>query len=118
MEKLNYAFASGYPMNWGVKVELANNYKSLGVFMSAHELLKLIGYTEESIRCLFMAGRHGQAIEMAEEYIQGNEIKDYNMLCLMGEMKNDYTYFEKADEISNGKCSKALRMLGRHYFFT
>ena len=56
-------------MQWGTKAELAVNYKTLGVYMSAHELYKLIGYDEEAIRCLFMAGRSGQAIEMAEKYI-------------------------------------------------
>jgi hypothetical protein len=44
-------------MQWGVILELAQNYQKLGVFMSAHELLKLIGIYEDSIRCLFMAGR-------------------------------------------------------------
>lgn len=46
-------------MQWGIKAELAENYKKIGVYMSAHELLKLIGYTEDAIRCLFMAGRSG-----------------------------------------------------------
>lgn len=43
--------------------------------------------------------------------------KNYNLLCLMGEMKNDYTYFERAWQESKFKCAKAMRMLGRHYFF-
>ena len=44
-------------MQWGVKAELAFNYKKVGVYMSAHELFKVIGYAEETVRCLFMAGR-------------------------------------------------------------
>jgi hypothetical protein len=31
-------------MTWGVKAELAQNYKKLGIFMSAHELYKVIGF--------------------------------------------------------------------------
>jgi tetratricopeptide (TPR) repeat protein len=38
-------------------------------------------------------------------------------MCLVGEMKRDYTWFEKAWEQSGHKCSKAMRMLGRYYFF-
>ena len=65
-----------------------------------------------------MAGRKDQAIEMAENYMKDSkEVKDYNMLVLMGEMKGEHTFFEKADEISGGKCSKALRMLGRYWFY-
>ena len=59
IEKLDYVFASAYPMSWGIKQELAEQYKKLGVFMSAHELLKSIGMHEEAIRTLFMAGRSG-----------------------------------------------------------
>lgn len=35
------------------------------------------------------------------------------MLCLLGEMNNDDTMYEKAWEISNHKYAKAMRMLGR-----
>ena len=38
-------------------------------------------------------------------------------MCLVGEMKRDYTWFEKAWAHSGHKCSKAMRMLGRYYFF-
>jgi hypothetical protein len=44
-------------MSWGVKKELANNYQKVGVFMSAHELLKSVGIWDDCIKCLFMAGR-------------------------------------------------------------
>ena len=38
-------------------------------------------------------------------------------MCLVGEMKRDHTWFENAWEYSNHRCSKAMRMLGRYYFF-
>ena len=118
LEKMQYAFAAQYPMSWGVKIALANNYKKLGVYMSAHELLKSIGDDEESIRCLFMAGRQSLAIELAEEYMKtGAGVRNYNLICLMGEMKGDHTWFERAWEESGHRCAKAMRMLGRHYFY-
>lgn len=45
------------------------------------------------------------------------KFKNYNLLCLMGEMKCDHTWFERAWEESGHKCSKAMRQLGRYYFF-
>ena len=54
-------------MTWGLKVELADLYKKIGVFMSAHELLETVGLHEESIKCLFMAGRQAPAVKKAEE---------------------------------------------------
>ena len=38
-------------------------------------------------------------------------------MCLVGEMKRDHTWFEKAWEQSGHKCSKAARMLGRYWFY-
>ena len=104
-------------MSWGVKQELAEQYKKIGVFMSAHELLKSIGMHEDSIRCLFLAGRTGQAVEMAEAHMANAKVMNFNMLCLMGEMKKDHTYWERAWEESGHKCGKAMRNLGRYYFF-
>ena len=45
------------------------------------------------------------------------KFKNYNLLCLMGEMKSDHKYWERAWEESGGKCAKAMRFLGRYYYF-
>ena len=58
--------------------------------MSAYELLKSIGILDDAIKCLFMAGRQTQAIEMGEERLKTAKYKtyqNYNLMCLMGEMK-------------------------------
>jgi hypothetical protein len=39
---MDYVFATSYPMSWGVKQELAENYQKVGVYMSAYELLKTV----------------------------------------------------------------------------
>jgi hypothetical protein len=80
-------------MTWGVKLELAENYKKVGVFMSAYELMKSVAMNEEAIKCLFMAGRQTHAIEQADEMMKTEGIKNYNLMCLMGEMKADHTWF-------------------------
>lgn len=45
------------------------------------------------------------------------KFQNYNMMCLMGEMKSDHTYWERAWEESGHKCAKSMRFLGRYYFF-
>lgn len=57
LEKINYAFATNYPMSWGVKLELSRHYQKIGIFMSAYELMRTVAMDEEAIKCLFMAGR-------------------------------------------------------------
>jgi len=117
LEKIDYAFCTQYPMSWGIKKELADLYKKIGIFMSAHELLESVGLHEESIKCLFMAGRQAPAIKMAEELAAKPGFRNYNIFCLMGEMKCDHTFYQRAWDESDGKCSRAARSLGRYYFF-
>lgn len=117
LEKLNYVFSSAYPMFWGVQKALADNYQSIGVFMSAYELLYRIGILDEAVKCLFMAGRQTQAIELADKLMAKGTSQNYNLMCLIGEMKRDHTWFERAWEESNHRCSRAARSLGKYYFY-
>ena len=103
-------------MSWGVKVELAKDYQKLGIHMSAYELLKTVGMTAEAIRSLYVAGRQTKAIEMADEYMKTSKVKNYDLICLVGDMKRDHTWYERAWEESGGKCGKAMRYLARHRF--
>ena len=92
--KLEYTFATGYPMSWGVKLELAKNYETIGICMSAYELVKSVGLDEDAVKYLFMAGRETQAIELAEQLFKEDEDnKNFNIMCLLGEMKHDHTWF-------------------------
>lgn len=93
LQKIDFSFASSYPMNWGVKLELARNYQQVGIYMSAYELVKGIAMDEEAVKCLFMAGRQTEAIKMAEEMSGEEGFENYNLMCLLGEMKRDHTWF-------------------------
>ena len=68
--KLEYTFAVGYPMSWGIKLELARNYETVGINMSAYELVKSVGLDEHAVKYLFLAGRQTQAIELADELMK------------------------------------------------
>ena len=43
--------------------------------------------------------------------------QNFNLMCLVGEMKRDHTWFVRAWEESNHKCSKAARNLAKYYFY-
>lgn len=61
--------------------------------MSAYEVMRTVAMDEEAIKCLFMAGRQGQALELADELIATQTVKNFNLMCLIGEMKRDHTWF-------------------------
>lgn len=66
MEKVCPVFSINYPLRWNLQKELANLFKTLGCYVAAFELLYEVSLIEESITCLFSAGRQTQAIDIAE----------------------------------------------------
>ena len=57
LSKTGNAFAVGYPLRQNMQKEVAEFNKDIGLFVSAYELLNEVELTEESIKCLFLAGR-------------------------------------------------------------
>ena len=118
-------------MKWELHLELGELYKSIGSFVSAFELLNEVELTEEAIKCLVMAGRHTQALKLAEKQLgetlnleaptekkqKVKNIRQANLLCLLGDIKREGIYYERAWEESNYKCPRAMRSLGRMHFF-
>lgn len=50
-------WSCGYPMHWQLLQELAKAYMSIGVFVSAYEMLREVELYEDCILAMFMAGR-------------------------------------------------------------
>jgi tetratricopeptide (TPR) repeat protein len=97
--------------------ELAKSYQSMGVFISAYELLLEVGLYEDCILCLFLGGRATQAEELAAERLKIDKNAPPGILCLLGDIKRDHTYYKQAWEASGHKFARAMRSLGRYYFF-
>lgn len=107
-----------YPLRWQLMRELAKNYMSIGVYMSAYELLVDVELWEDCILCLFLGGRATQAEQLANEQLTKNPGQQPpGILCLLGDIKKDHTYYIKAYEASKGKYPRALRSLARYHFF-
>lgn len=43
--------------------------------------------------------------------------KSPNILCLLGDIKKESSYYEKAWEESNHKCARAMRSMARQHYF-
>ena len=50
------------------------------------------------------------------------EMKDFHtnpkVLCLYGDLSEDMTYYKKAWKVSGKKYCRAIRSLGRYYFYS
>jgi len=121
IDRFAYCFVSGYPLYWGLKKELARLYMNIGLFSSAYELLHDMELYEDSIQCLFLAGRKTEATAKAQEFLKKGGHEYPNILCLMADYATETTegkvkQYKEAWEISKGKCPRALRSLGRLYY--
>ena len=90
---------------------------AIGVFISAYELLLEVELIEDCILCLFMGGRSTQAEQLATERLEQSKTAPPGILCLLGDIKKDHTYYIKAWEVSDKKFARAMRSLARYHFF-
>jgi hypothetical protein len=97
--------------------ELAKSYMGMGVFISAYELLLEVELYEDCVLSLFLGGRASQAEKLASETLTKSKVASPGILCLLGDIKKDRTYYLRAWEESSHKNARAMRSLGRYHFF-
>lgn len=78
-------------------------------------MLKQISLWEDCIKYLFMAGRHTHAEELANKCLE--EADNPGILCLLGDIKRDPSYYQKAWDMSGHKYARAMRSIARNHFF-
>lgn len=129
--KMKFYFELSFPFKWELHRELGDIYKNMGAFISGFELLNEVELTEDAIKCLFMAGRETQALKLAETYLgdtvqrdaktervaKRKTITQSNILCLIGDIKRDGNFYERAWDESGKRCARAMRSLGRMRFY-
>lgn len=69
--------------------------------MSAYELLKEVELYEDCILSMFLAGRSTLATDLANERLTKSSIAQPGILCLLGDIKKDVSYYQQAWEVSN-----------------
>ena len=67
------------------------------------------------MECKTLAGNQDQALLLLEK-LPENRKNSPKMLCLLGDIHKDISYYQRALEVSGGKSMKALESLGFYYF--
>jgi tetratricopeptide (TPR) repeat protein len=88
---------------------------SLGVVMSALEIFERLELWEDVVSCCQLAGKSQKAVQIVQEQLK---IRPNNpkLLCIMGDLKSDITFYEKAWDISGCRFARAMRSLGAAHF--
>lgn len=101
--KGEYYCSLNFPFKYLLCKELSEMYQSLGMFMSAYELLQDVELNEDAIKCLYMGGRQTDAIKKADALLEKYKksgtkgtMKYANLLCMLGDIKKEPEQYELA----------------------
>ena len=103
------------PTKYQLEIELAERFASIGVIRSALEIFQRLQMFEKVVNCYQLLNEPKKAESVLKELIS-NDPQNPKLLCLMGDIKQDYEYYLKAWDFSNQKYARAMRSLGYYYF--
>lgn len=137
-ERLQYIYPLCSPTRWELEAELAARWVSLGGLRSALEIYERLEMWAEAALCWAATDREDKArkivrrqlyhatsgadedADLDEETWEGPERDPApadapRLYCILGDMDNDVSWWEKAWEVSGHRYARAQRTLGRHY---
>lgn len=142
-DRLRFIFPLASPTRWEVETELAFAWSGAGSFISALEIFKRLKLWAEVALCFHNVGREDKARQIVRRQLfyssKGEEMDKYDvdaeeiagekwngemrglvahaprLWCILGDLDNDPTCWERAWEISKHRYARAKRTLGEYY---
>lgn len=143
-ERLKYVFQLNTPTRWELETELAFAWSSAGSLVSALEIFKRLRLWAEVALCYHSVGQEDKARRIVRRQLyyssKGEEMDKYDidadavvtedwtgeirspppphsprLWCILGDLDQDPTCWERAWEISNHRYARAQRTLGEYY---
>jgi len=114
-ERLEYFYSIIIPPKWELEREVADRYVRLGVVLTALEIYQRLEMWEQVIGCYQAAEQNDKAEALVREQLE-LEPESPKFWCLLGQIKNDPQYYQKAWDLSGEHYAKAMRSLGAYYY--
>lgn len=108
--RLEYIYGLDYPAIWEAKEELARAMVSLGAALTAAELFVELEQWDAVVECYAAAGRRHEALEIIK-----SKPATPSLLCAEGDLTDDASAYERAWHLSNARCYRAARTLGKRF---
>lgn len=108
-ERFEWLNALAWPALWELKRGLARHYLDLGVAGSALKIFTEVKLWEEAVDCLVIMDRKARAEELARARLE--IAPSPNLMCILGSLVKDHTWYQKAWELSGKRYSRAKRLL-------
>ncbi|XP_065321974.1 tetratricopeptide repeat protein 27-like isoform X2 [Gordionus sp. m RMFG-2023] len=121
--RMNMFYASGPPPSYyKLQKFLARILLKLGCVSSALDIFESLNMTADKISCYMALGRMDTAektildsLRILEGNADASNIEKGNLYKLMGDIKSDPAYYEKAWDVSRNKCYQAQNAMGFYY---
>ncbi|KAL7750141.1 hypothetical protein RI367_004313 [Sorochytrium milnesiophthora] len=114
-ERLRCFFQLAVPSVWELESELADKFLTLGMVRSALEIFERRELWEKAISCYMLIGQEQKAEKVILRLLD-EKPKDPKLLCLLGDVRTDWSLYEEAWEVSGQRFSRAMRSLGAYYW--
>jgi tetratricopeptide (TPR) repeat protein len=143
-ERLKYIYQLNTPTRWELETELAYAWSKVGSFVSALEIFKRLRLWAEVALCYHSVGQEDKARQVVRRQLyyssKGKEMDKYDfdasevvkdewngeirspppphaprLWCILGDLDQDPSCWERAWEISNHRYARAQRTLGEYY---
>lgn len=98
---------------WSLDAKLAEKYMSLGVLKLAIAIYERLGMVVEAALCYAAVEEENLAEQLLVDRVNAHP-EDARAISILGDIKQDPSYWEKAWEV--GRYPKAKASLSRHYY--
>ncbi|RPA93657.1 TPR-like protein [Choiromyces venosus 120613-1] len=132
-ERLLYIHQLSVPTRWELEAELASRWISLGGIRTALEIYERLEMWAEVALCWAATEKEDKARKVIRDQLfhsvkseddsddSRQEIEPVppnapRLWCILGDIDQDPSHYERAWEASKGRYARAKRSLGRHYF--
>ncbi|PSN71270.1 TPR-like protein [Corynespora cassiicola Philippines] len=138
-ERLRYLFPLSTPSRWELEAELAARWVHIGGLRSALEIYERLEMWAEAALCWAATEKEGKAKKIVRRQLfhatNGNDdnvdpeeeewtgaardpppAEAPRLYCILGDLDQDISMYEKAWEVSGKRYARAQRSLGQRYF--
>lgn len=134
-ERLEFIWTLNFSTRWSLEAELASRWVNLGGLRTALDIYERLHMWAEVALCYAATDREDKAklivrrqlyeptnkdVEDEHEKFEGPELSPLppdapRLFCILGDIDNDPSMYERAWEVSNNRYARAQRSLARHY---
>ncbi|CAF1483268.1 unnamed protein product [Adineta ricciae] len=112
--RLQHFYSTPVYPTWKLKYDVANTYVKIGLLNSALDLYLYLKKWTDVIMCYQSMKKLSLAEHVIREQLKIKETPD--LLCSLGEVTDEFEYFERAWTLSKERNGRAQRLMGKYYF--